>query len=162
MQALNDLAWRAIAAGDPATALGYARRAHELSRRNPDYLNTLGVAYAESGDFAQAETSLRKAVKLKPDHVDAIVNLGKVLEKFDDFAGALKAYRHAYELAPQFPKLAVTLARVYRECGRAPEARALLNAADSQDLLVAAASCDFELDGEEAAIARLRGARPEW
>jgi tetratricopeptide repeat protein len=162
VQALNDLAWRAIAAGDAPTALGYARRAHELSRRNPDYLNTLGVAYAESGDFAQAETSLRKAVKLKPDHVDAIVNLGKVLEKNDDFAGALKAYRHAYELAPQFPKLAVTLARVYRECGRAPEARALLNAADSEDLLVAAASCDFELDGEEAAIARLRGARPEW
>ena len=162
MQALNDLAWRAIAAGDAATALGYARRAHELSRRNPDYLNTLGVAYAESGDFAQAETSLRKAVKLKPDHVDAIVNLGKVLEKNDDFAGALKAYRHAYELAPQFPKLAVTLARVYRECGRAVEARALLNATDSEDLLIAAASCDFELDGEQAAIARLRTAPPEW
>ena len=162
MQALNDLAWRAIAAGDAATALGYARRAHELSRRNPDYLNTLGVAYAENGDLAQAETSLRKAVKLKPDHVDAIVNLGKVLEKNDDFAGALKAYRHAYKLAPQFPKLAVTLARVYRECGRAAEARALLNATDSEDLLIAAASCDFELDGGEAAIARLRGARPEW
>ena len=162
MQALNDLAWRSIAAGDAATALGYARRAHELSRRNPDYLNTLGVAHAETGDLAQAEAALRKALKLKPDHVDAIVNLGKVLEKNDDFGGALKAYRHAFELAPDFPNLAATLARLYRECGRAGEARALLGATDSEDLLIAAASCDFELDGEQAAIARLSSARPEW
>ena len=162
VQALNELAWRAIAAGDAATALGYARRAHELSRRNPDCLNTLGVAYAESGDLAQAETALRRALKLKPDHVHAIVNLGKVLEKNDDFAGALKAYRHAYELAPGFPRLAATLARLYRECGRAGEARALLTRPDSEDLLIAAASCDFELDGEEAALARLRSAPAEW
>ncbi|HEX7219480.1 MAG TPA: tetratricopeptide repeat protein [Burkholderiales bacterium] len=161
-QALNDLAWRALAGGDPAKALGYARRAHELSRRNPDYLNTLGVAHAESGDLAQAEAALRRAVKLKPDHVDAVVNLGKVLEKNEDLPGALKSYRHAYALAPRFPKLAATLARVYRECGRAADARALLTATDSEDLLIAAASCDFELDGEAAAIARLRGARPEW
>ena len=161
-QALNDLAWRTLADGDAAKALGYARRASELSRRNPDYLNTLGVAYAETGDLAQAEAALRKAVKLKPDHVDAIVNLGKVLEKNEDLPGALKAYRHAHALDPAFPKLAATLARSYRECGRAAEARALLTRTDSEDRLIAAASCDFELDGEEAALARLRSAPPEW
>jgi tetratricopeptide (TPR) repeat protein len=160
--AWNRMAWDQLLAGQAGVALEYARTAHQLARRNPDYLNTLGVAHAETGDLAQAEASLRKAVKLKPDHVDAIVNLGKVLEKSDDFAGALKAYRHAHELAPGFPNLTATLARLYRECGRAGEARALLTRADTEDLLIAAASCDFELDGEEAAIARLRGARPEW
>ena len=38
----------------------------------------------------------------------------------------------------------------------------MLTATDSEDLLIAAASCDFELDGEQAAIARLRGAPAEW
>jgi hypothetical protein len=38
----------------------------------------------------------------------------------------------------------------------------LLAATDTEDLLIAAASCDFELDGEAAAVARLRGAPAEW
>lgn len=156
------MAWDELLAGHAAAALEYARRAHQLARRNPDYLNTLGVAHAETGDLAQAEAALRRAVKLKPDHVDAIVNLGKVLEKSEDLPGALKSYRHAYALAPQMPRLGAALARVYRECGRAAEARALLTATGSEDLLIAAASCDFELDGEKAAIARLRSAPPEW
>jgi len=156
------MAWEQLVSGHAALAVEYARKAHELARRNPDYLNTLGVAHAESGDLTQAEAALRKALKLKPDYVDALVNLGKVLEKNEDLAGALKAYRHAHALDPAFPKLAVTLARVYRECGRAEEARALVAGADTEDLLIAAASCDFELEGEEAAIQRLRAARPEW
>jgi hypothetical protein len=161
-QAWNELAWQQLLAGHADVAVEYARKAHELARRNPDYLNTLGVAHAEKGDLSEAQAALRKALKLKPNHVDAIVNLGKVLEKSEDLSGALKAYRHAHALAPQFPRLAATLARMHRESGRAAEARALLTNTDTEELLIAAASCDFELDGEEAAIARLRSARPEW
>lgn len=166
-QAWNELAWAKLLSGEPELAVEYARRAHELSRRNVDYLNTLGVAHAESGELEAAQAALRKALKLKPDCVDALVNLGKVLEKQEKPAEALKAYRHAHALAPSFPKLAVTLARVYRQLGLAEQARALLQTAtgDPQDLALALADCEFELDGEEAAISRLRAAiaeHPDW
>jgi hypothetical protein len=167
-RAWNELAWARIAAGEPELAVDCARRAHELARRNPDYLNTLGVAHAEAGDLAQSQASLRKALKLKPDHVDAVVNLGKVLEKDDDLAGAQKAYEHARQLAPAFPGLGLTLARVYRERGRADRARDLLDSladTNSENLVISQAACDFEIDGEDAALRRLRGAvseHPGW
>jgi tetratricopeptide (TPR) repeat protein len=160
--ALNRMAWESLLAGQADLALEYARTAHELARRNTDYLNTLGVAHAENGELSQAEAAFRKALRLKPDLVDTLVNLGKVLEKNEDVSGALKAYRHAHALDPRFPNLTVTLARAYRECGRAGEARALLTETKTEQQLIAAASCDFELDGEEAALARLRSAPPEW
>jgi Flp pilus assembly protein TadD len=164
--AWNELAWARIAAGEPELAVDYARRAHELARRNPDYLNTLGVACAEAGDFAQSQASFRKALRLKPDHVDAVVNLGKVLEKDDDLAGAQKAYEHARQLAPAFPGLALTLARIYRERGLAERARKVLESSpDSEGLVIAQAACNFELDGEESALRRLRdavAAHPDW
>ena len=162
-RAWNERAWAKLVSGEPDLAVAYAQRAHQLSRRNADYLNTLGVAYAENGELDLAAAALRKALKLEPANVDALANLGKVHEKEDDLASALKAYERALALAPQFPKLAVTVARVRRQLGRAPEARKLLESAartiDAQDLAVALAECDFELDGEDAAIARLRAHR---
>jgi Flp pilus assembly protein TadD len=166
-EAWNELAWAKLVAGEPALAVEYARRAHELSRRNAEYLNTLGVAHAEAGELELAHAALRKALKLKPAWVDAIVNLGKVLEKQEDLPGAVKAYAHAHALSPSFPKLTVTLARIYRQLGLAQKARALLQGApaEPEDLALALADCDFELDGEEGALARLRAAvrdHPDW
>jgi tetratricopeptide (TPR) repeat protein len=167
-QAWNELAWARLVAGEPDVAVEYARRAHELDRRNVDYLNTLGVALAEAGDFEGARTAFRKALKIKPGFVDALANLGKVLEKQEDIEGAAKAYRHALALAPSFPKLAVTLARICRNLGRADEARDVLASARDvppEDMLLALAERDFELDGEAAALDRLRTAvheHPEW
>jgi len=168
-RAWNELAWARLRSGEPDLALEYARRAHELSRRNVDYLNTLGIAYAETGELEHAQASFSKALKLKPDCVDVLVNLGKVLEKAETLPAALKAYERAYALAPSFPRLPVTLARVYRECGLANQARSVLETSrksiEPQDLVIALASCDFELEGEGAAIERLRTAvmeHPDW
>lgn len=161
-RAWNERAWAKLVSGEPDLAVAYAQRAHELSRRNADYLNTLGVAHAEAGELGLAAAALRKALKLEPANIDALANLGKVHEKEDDLASALKAYERALALAPEFPKLAVTVARVRRQLGRAAEARKLLESAgraiDPQDLAIALADCDFELDGEDAAASRLRAA----
>jgi hypothetical protein len=167
-RAWNEAAWAKLLAGECELAVEYARRAHQLSRRNVDYLNTLGVAYAEAGELELARTSFMKALKLEPGYVDALVNLAKVLEKRDDLASAAKAYERARALAPAYPKLAVTLTRVKRQLGLAAEARSILEnstAIDAQDLAMGLADCDFELDGEKAASERLRAAvaaHPEW
>src|SRR5688572_18775332 len=164
----NERAKAELTSGEPGHAVEYARRAHELARRNPIYLNTLGVAHAENGDMAQALVFLRRAVKLKPDFVHGIVNLAKVLEKEDDRDAAQKAYEHAYQLSPSYPTLALALARIYRERGLAGRARALLETApdvDPQGLAIAAAACTFDLEGEDAAIAQMRAAvdaHPDW
>ena len=164
----NERAKEELTAGDPERAVEYARRAHELARRNPIYLNTLGVAHAENGDMAQALVFLRRAVKLKPDFVHGIVNLAKVLEKEDDRDAAQKAYEHAYQLSPSYPTLALALARIYRERGEAGRARTLLESApdvDPQGLAIAAAACTFDLEGEGAAIEQMRAVvdtHPEW
>lgn len=166
-RAWNELALAKLAEGAPELAVEYARRAHQLSRRNADYLNTLGIAHAEAGELELAQAALRKALKLEPRWADAIVNLGKVLEKQEDLPAAAKAYEHAYALSPSFPKLAVTLARTYRQLGLAGKARSLLENSriDAQDLAMALADCDFELEGEAAALERLRAAvrdHPDW
>ena len=153
--------------GEPELAVEYARRAHELSRRNVDYLNTLGVAYAETGVLELAKKSFIKVLKLKPGCVDALVNLAKVLDKRDELPAALRAYERAYALSPSFPKLLVTLAKTYRQLGMAERAEAFLEEKpiDEQDWILARAECDFERRGESAAIERLRAAvagHPDW
>src|SRR5262245_15768512 len=70
--AWNGLAWACLRAGDTALALEHARRAHGMSRRNVDYLNTLGVALGESGQLGEAEAAFRKALKLQPVHPDVL------------------------------------------------------------------------------------------
>ena len=122
-RAWNELAWARLIAGQPDLALEYAQRAHALSRRNIDYLNTLGIAQAETGALEAAEATFTKALKLNPVNVDVLVNLGKVLEKRDALPAALKFYQRAYAVSPSFPKLAVTLARLYRYVGAAERAR---------------------------------------
>jgi len=168
-QAWNGLAWTKLSSGEPELAVEYASRAHELSRRNVEYLNSLGVAYGETGELELAQSSLRKALKLKPDFVDALVNLAKVLEKQDQLSAALKICERAYAIDPAFPKLGAALAKMYRQLGMPERARSLLETSrgviDGQDLVMALADCDFELQGEAAAIERLRAALsqyPDW
>jgi Flp pilus assembly protein TadD len=144
-QAWNELAWARLMAGEPELALEYAQRAHALSRRNIDYLNTLGIAQAETGALEAAESTFTKALKLNPVNVDALVNLGKVLEKRDELPAALKYCERAYAVSPSFPKLALTLARLYRYVGAVERARKLLqNAGEGDDLALARAECDFD------------------
>src|SRR5688500_18590198 len=118
-RAWNERAWAKLLSGEPEIAVEYARRAHELSRRNVQYLNTLGVAHAESSEPALALAAFGKALKLEPLNIDALINVGKVHERQGDFASAAAAYERAFALSPSFPNLAITLARTRRHLGRA-------------------------------------------
>jgi tetratricopeptide (TPR) repeat protein len=165
----NALAWTYLQSGQNELALDAARRAHEASRGNLDYLNTLGVAYGEMGELALAESSFRKALKRKPVFLEALVNLGKTLEKQERFADSLPLYERALALDQAYPKLATSLARLYRQRGDAARARNLLDRLarhiEGQDLALALADCDYELAGIGASIDRLSAAvheHPDW
>src|ERR1043166_3483135 len=77
-EAWNTLAAIAVRGGRSADAVDRARRAQELDRHNPDYLNTLGVACSEAQQPDQALTCFKRALKERPDFADGHYNLGKI------------------------------------------------------------------------------------
>jgi hypothetical protein len=167
--AWNALAWTYLQSGRGDLALDAARRAYEASRGNLDYLNTLGVAYGETGAQHEAEACFRKALKRNPVFLHAIVNLAKSLEKQERPAEAIPLFERAVALEPRFPRLATNLARLYCQRGDATRARIVLErdapASDAETVAMARAECDLELDGPDAAIARLSSAveaNPHW
>ncbi len=165
----HQLAWKYLQAGETKLALEHALRAHELSRGNLDYLNTLGVAYGEAGQLDLAEATFRKALKRKPGFINALVNLAKSLEKQERLDEARPLYERALTIAPAFPRLATNLARIYSQRGETGRAKSLLERSaknvDPQDLAMGLALYEADAGETERALARLRAAvadHPDW
>src|SRR6185503_11292042 len=158
----NQLAWKYLQAGETQLALEHALRAHELKRSDPDFLNTLGVAYGEAGQLDLAEAAFRKLLKRKPGFVAALVNLAKSLEKQERLDEARTHYERALAIEPAFPKLAANLAKLYRDRGEGARSRGLLErhaaGVDPQDLALGLAQCEFDAGNEAAALTSLRAA----
>ncbi len=158
----NQLAWKHLQAGETKLALEYALRAHELSRGNLDYLNTLGVAYGETGQLDLAEATFRKVLKRKPGFINALVNLAKALEKQERLDEARPLYERALAIEPAFPKLATNLALIYNQRGEPERAKSLLERlaknVDPQNLAIGLAKCEADMGESKAALARLRAA----
>jgi Tfp pilus assembly protein PilF len=158
--AWNALSVVAVRAGAPDIAVEHARHALALERRNPVYLNNLGVALGELGMFPDAEASFRRALQQRPVYAEALYNLGKVLHKQGRLDDATRALERGYAMEPQFPGLRATLARIYRlraEAGRAMEVlQASPDRGENDELGPQVAACIAELDGEEHALQWLR------
>jgi tetratricopeptide (TPR) repeat protein len=168
-EACHSIAWEYLRAGETQLALEHALRAHELKRNNPDFLNTLGVAYGEAGQLDLAEAAFRKLLKRKPGFVDALVNLGKSLEKQERLDEARQYYERALAIQPAFPKLAVNLATAYSKRGDIDGAKAVLDRCarhiDAQDLCVALARWQIDAGDAERGLEWLRRAvadHPDW
>jgi Flp pilus assembly protein TadD len=157
--AWNALSVVAVRSGLPDLAVEHAHQALALDRRNPVYLNSLGVAYGERGSLAEAEDAFRRALKARPVYAEGMFNLGKVLHKLYRLADAARAFERAYAMQPAFPGLVPALVAVYRKLGRADRALALLEARpaglsddDSANIWPA---CLAEVQSVDAAIAWL-------
>ena len=167
--AWNALAVVAVRAGLPDVAAAHAQRALDLDRRNPVYLNNLGVALGELGRFDESEQAFRRALKAKPAYAEGQFNLGKVLHKLGKMDEALRAFERAYAMDANFPGLRASLCQMYRKHGRAERAFAVLKEdpaglADG-DLAEFAADVIAELEGADRAIEWLKqvtARRPGW
>ncbi|HEV7476210.1 MAG TPA: tetratricopeptide repeat protein, partial [Burkholderiales bacterium] len=126
--AWNALSVVAVRAGLPEVAAEHVKRALELDRRNPIYLNNLGVVLGELGEFAQAEQAFRRALKAKPAYAEGHFNLGKALHKLGRLDEALRAFERAYAIDADFPGVYASLCQMYRKHGRAERAMTVLRA----------------------------------
>jgi Tfp pilus assembly protein PilF len=123
-------AWRVLAMvalrnGGRTAAIEAAERAHELDRKNPDYLNLLAIAYIESGRYEEALGALRRTLKLRPAFADAHYNIGHVQERCEQLVDAEASYRRALAIEPQHADAKHNLARVLLMTGQLSPALAL-------------------------------------
>jgi len=159
-EAWNTLAVIAVRSGRSADAVGLAKRAQELDRRNAGYLNTLGVAYSEAHEPEQALACFKRALKERPDLVDGHYNLAKVYVKLGRTAEAEQAYLRARRLAPAKAEVAANLATLYIRQGRHEEALALMGDArarlpNSESVVINTATALLARSGPAAAIGEL-------
>jgi len=168
--AWNGLAVVALRAGFPDLALEHVKRALESDRRNPVYLNTLGVAHGELGAFAEAEQAFRRALKAKPAYAEGHFNLGKALHKLGRLDDALRAYERAYAIDPRVEGVRASLCQMQRKHGQADRAMAVLRAmpggleaSDEYAPLVAETLAELEGTASAAAwLRRLGASHPDW
>lgn len=168
--AWNALSVVAIRAGLPDIAVEHAKRALELDRRNPLYLNNLGVALGELGRFAEAEETFRRALKQKPAYAEGQFNLGKTLQKLGRLDDALRAFERAYAMDRRFPGLAVALCQMYRKLAQPARAMAILRelpggVEQSDAIAPLVVETLEETDGTPAALGWLRqvaARHPDW
>ena len=84
----NSYAWEALTIEpvdlrDPESALRFAIDANELTGfENPNYLDTLSLAYHMTGDTAKAIENQKKAISLLPEESPGRTSYEEALEKF--------------------------------------------------------------------------------
>jgi tetratricopeptide (TPR) repeat protein len=160
-------AWHALSkvalrAGLPDIGVDRARRAVELDRRNPNYLNSLGIAHSENGEPGAAEQAFRRALKAKPAYAEARYNLGKLLRDEGRLPEALKEYERAHALAPSAVPPLLGLAAAHRLQGSPERALAVLRAGvgagmPDPDVIPYLADALADVEGAGAAVAWLNG-----
>jgi Tfp pilus assembly protein PilF len=168
--AWNALSVVAVRAGMPDVAAAHAERALQLDRRNPVYLNNLGVALGELGRFDESEQALRRALKARPAYAEGQFNLGKVLHKLGRLDESLRAFERAYAMDANFPGLRASLCQMYRKHARPERAMAVLREAPGglehdDEFTPVVAETLAELEGAAAAVAWMReviARRPAW
>ncbi len=160
-EAWHVLAITAIRGGRAAEAIERAMQAHRLDRRNPLYLNTLGVAQAEAQNMDQALSAFERALKERPTHAETHYNLGKAYEKLARLPEAERSYLRARALEPHKGEASHNLAVLYARQGSFDKALPLYEEArrrlpDDEGVAIHVATAALATAGPDAAIAELR------
>lgn len=126
---LVELSGRALASGDPASALAAADRAIERQPRNAGGFAARGRALLAEDETGAAVAALRSAVELDPGDGAAFHDLGRALLEAGENEEAMRALIAASLLLPEDPSVHRDLAKAYEGMGYLTEAVAELRIA---------------------------------
>lgn len=111
-----DIAYEFFRTGEMVRALTAALKSNELSPKNADARNLLGLIYFRKGDVDLAKEAFLTAIKINPDLTEAYTNLGSLYYFNKDYKQAeatlLKALENPLYLNPEriYNNLGLTLA----------------------------------------------------
>ena len=93
-----------------------------ISGKDPDILNTYGVALLNMGRFADADRVFQNVLTIDPNNAPALQNLGISALRRDDRANAMDYLNRALTLNPKLPNALNTLGVAYADAGQLAEA----------------------------------------
>ena len=102
VDAMHDVARRAIARGDNATAIAQLENATAIRPDDASLWCSLGAAQRHNDDFTAARVAYERAIALKPDYLQALSNLGEWCIAKGDAGEALQWFDRALACAPDF------------------------------------------------------------
>ena len=86
----------------------------------------LGVGLIKQKRYDEAKTYLRRAILLDPGNVNGFYLLGKIAHEQGDAQVGIENFQEALEIEPAFEAAIIDLAALYRECGKADDAKQAL------------------------------------
>jgi tetratricopeptide (TPR) repeat protein len=98
--------------GSASQAVGWAKKAVELSPQVPQFHDTLGWSHRAQGDLGRACAAMEDAVRLGPGQPELAFRLGTVYEQAGRKADARKAYQRAVASPAAFAQLSEAKARL--------------------------------------------------
>jgi predicted O-linked N-acetylglucosamine transferase (SPINDLY family) len=108
--------------GKHEVAVGYIRRAIQLTGTEAAFHVNLGNALNSQGKLDESIVCFRRALGLKPDFVEAHNNLGTALQDQGRLDEASACYRRAIELDPRYAEAYNNLGNVLKDQGKLDEA----------------------------------------
>ena len=142
--------------GRSEEALAVAQLASELSERDPEIWETLGVIRLERGEFDEASQCFDIALSIKPSF-ECLNNLAVALQHSGHLEAAEANYLEALELLPESSKTELNLAAVQGKLGRFQDAlktvgRVLARGQTSVRAYLLASALEAELGRHAAAL----------
>lgn len=156
--ALTNLAGRALAAGDLATAQALSERALRSDPDHPESIANLGVLAHRRNDLAAAEAHYLRALALRPRFATTLRNLGALRHQQGRSAEARPLVEQALALDPEYldgRTLHVTVLHALRDWRACLDAAdwVLAHRPDLLDMRLRAAEAALELGDRAAALA---------
>jgi Flp pilus assembly protein TadD len=126
--ALNNLGIRHLQKGDVKAAEAEFRRVIELNQNGSQgYFNLGNVLYMTQRN-EEAKRTLEAGLRLSPSNALGHYLNGLVLARLGDFNAAEEQLKTARALNPRMPQVTISLATLYLQSGREPEAAAMFEA----------------------------------
>lgn len=104
-------------------------KATQLSPKQPEGYNNLGVSLKNEGKKVEAINAFQKALALNPSYADAYYNLGTVLQEQMKLSEASSAYSEAVSIKPNHFNAYNNMGVVLSKLGKQEEALAAFNEA---------------------------------